>query len=187
MTTRSHTVFAAAMLALSAAAFTPTIASAQVGVSVVIGQAPPPLRYERVPPPRSGYIWSPGYWDWRSNRHVWIGGDWVAVRPGYVYSQPHWVQRQGRWYREQARWNRGPHGDRDHDGIPNRYDHHDNRGHYRDDRRDYRNDHRVDHRGDNRGRGDRDHDGVPNRHDRDRDGDGVPNRHDNRPDNPRRN
>jgi hypothetical protein len=178
MNTRSHTIFAAALLALSAAAFTPSIAAAQVGVTVVIGQAPPPLRYERVPPPRNGYIWSPGYWDWRSNRHVWIGGNWVAARPGYVYAQPHWVQRQGRWYREQARWNRGPNGDRDHDGVPNRYDHHDNRGHYRDDHRndhrsDHRNDHRNDHRDDHRGRGDRDHDGVPDRHDR-------------RPDNPRR-
>ena len=47
--------------------------------------------------------------------------------------------------------------DRDHDGIPNRYDH------------------------------DRDNDGIRDRRDRDRDGDGVPNRYDSRPDNPRRN
>ncbi len=36
MNTRSHTIFAAALLALSAAAFTPSIASAQVGVTVVV-------------------------------------------------------------------------------------------------------------------------------------------------------
>lgn len=125
--------------------------------------APPPPRYEPVPVPRPGYIWAPGYWEWRSNRHVWIGGSWIAARPGYVYSQPHWAQRDGRWYRQEARWERGPNGDRDHDGIPNRYDRHDNRGH-----------------------GDRDHDGVPNRYDRDRDGDGVPNRYDHHPDNRRR-
>jgi hypothetical protein len=58
------------------------------------------------------------------------------------------VQHDGRWMREEARWDRGPNGDRDHDGIPNRYDRHDNRG----DRRD-------------RPNGDRDHDGVPNRYD----------------------
>jgi hypothetical protein len=130
--------------------------------------APPPPRYERVPSPRPGYIWSPGYWDWQGNRHQWISGNWIASRPGYVYSQPRWVEHGGRWQREEARWERGPNGDRDHDGIPNRYDRHDNRA-------------------DNRGHGDRDHDGVPNRYDRDRDGDGVPNRYDNRPDNPRRN
>ncbi|WP_408014840.1 thrombospondin type 3 repeat-containing protein [Rugamonas rivuli] len=224
MIKRSHNIYAAAMLALSAAAFAPAIASAQVGVSVVIGNAPPPARfesipaprhgyvwapgywnwdghrhvwlagrwenerrgaeyrraewiregggwrldpggwvtvssvptrvdyvtvapppprYEAVPGPRVGYIWAPGYWDWRGNRHEWIGGSWISARPGYVYAQPHWVQRDGRWLREEARWERGPYGDRDHDGIPNRYD-------------------------------------------RDRDGDGVPNRYDRRPDNPRR-
>ncbi|MQA23610.1 hypothetical protein GEV01_29215 [Rugamonas sp. FT103W] len=98
--------------------------------------APPPPRYEAVPGPRVGYIWAPGYWDWRGNRHEWIGGSWISARPGYVYAQPHWVQRDGRWLREEARWERGPYGDRDHDGIPNRYDR------------------------------DRDGDGVPNRYDR---------------------
>ena len=59
----------------------------------------------------------------------------------------------------------GPLGDRDHDGIPNAFDHNNNnRAGYRD----------------------QDHDGVPNRYDRDRDGDGVPNRYDRAPDNPDR-
>jgi hypothetical protein len=133
--------------------------------------APPPPRYERIPDPRPGYVWSPGYWEWRANRHVWIGGNWIASRPGYVYAQPRWVERDGRWFREEARWERGPNGDRDHDGIPNRYDRHDDR---------------RDHRGDRHGYGDRDHDGIPNRYDRDRDGDGVPNRYDAHPDNRRR-
>jgi hypothetical protein len=63
MIKRSHTIYAAAMLALSAAAFAPAIATAQVGVSVVIGNAPPPPRFESVPAPRRGYIWAPGYWN----------------------------------------------------------------------------------------------------------------------------
>jgi hypothetical protein len=257
MTVRSHTIFAAAMLALSAAAFAPATASAQVGLNIVIGDAPPPPRfesvpvarrgyvwapgywnwdghrhvwaagrweaerrgaqyrraewirddggwrldqggwatvdsrpvevdyitvapppprYERVPPPRSGYVWAPGYWDWRGNRHIWIDGNWVGARPGYVYSQPRWIEHGGRWQRQESRWERGPNGDRDHDGIPNRYDRHDNGG--------YRDDHRNDYR--HEGRRDQDHDGVPNKFDRDRDGDGVPNRYDHRPDNPRR-
>lgn len=198
MNIRSSALVTAALLTLGTAALAPVTAAAspQVGVTIVIGDPPPPPRYERIPPPRHGYIWSPGYWDWRSHRHVWVGGNWVAVRPGYVYSQPHWVQRDGRWYREAARWNRGPHGDRDRDGIPNRYDHYDNRGYARPGPRHepqhhynpgnhYGHDKRGDHRG-HGGRGDNDRDGVPNRYDRDRDGDGVPNRHDRRPDNPRR-
>jgi hypothetical protein len=63
----------------------------------------------------------------------------------------------------------GPYGDRDRDGIPNRYDNYDNR----------------------RAWGDRDHDGIPNAYDRydnryarDRDRDGVPDRYDRAPNNP---
>lgn len=251
-----YSITAAAMIALSSAAFLPQAAMAQVGVNVVIGNAPPPPRYEAVPQARRGYVWAPGYWNWDGQRHVWAGGQWIqerggnqyrraewvrennqwrldrggwiavqaqpvryeeirvappapryermpqarhgyvwspghwewrgrrydwapgvwiAERPGHVYVAPTWNQRDGRWVMEQGRWNeRGPNGDRDHDGIPNRYDHNNGR--------------------DNNGRPhDRDGDGVPNRFDNtpprpgDRDGDGVPNRNDSRPDNPRRN
>lgn len=106
--------------------------------------APPPPRYERIPPPRPGYLWAPGYWEWRGHRHEWVGGRWLVERPGYRYNPPHWAEREGRWYRDEERWERhdherGPgrgHGDRDHDGVPDRHDR------------------------------DRDGDGVPNRYDR---------------------
>lgn len=121
--------------------------------------APPRPRHEWMPRPRNGYIWAPGHWEWRGQRHDWVAGAWVAERPGYVYSPHNWVQRDGRWYMEEGRWSPregyGHHGDRDRDGIPDRREH--------------------------------DRDGVPNRNDHDRDGDGVPNRFDNHPDNPRRN
>jgi hypothetical protein len=58
----------------------------------------------------------------------------------------------------------GAWGDRDHDGIPNAYDHNNTR----------------------RGSGDQDHDGIPNRYDTDRDGDGIPNKYDRSPANPHR-
>jgi hypothetical protein len=121
--------------------------------------APPPPRHERVPRSRDGYLWQPGYWNWRGNRYEWIPGIWIADRPGYSYSQPAWVQRDGRWFFEGSHWT--PRGrDRDHDGIPDRYE--------------------------RNGRHDQDHDGVPDRRDADRDGDGVRNDRDARPDNPRR-
>ncbi|SFU51279.1 YXWGXW repeat-containing protein [Pseudoduganella namucuonensis] len=179
------TLYAAALLALSSAAFAPAQALAQVDFSVVIGNAPPPLRHEVIPRPRPGYVWSPGYWDWRGHRHVWVPGHYLRARPGYVYMQPQWIERDGQWYREGGRWDRqerhaGYRRDSDHDGIPNRYDRdrdgdgipnrYDRNNHYRD----------------RAGNGDQDRDGVPNRVDRDRDGDGVPNRVDDRPNNPRR-
>ena len=121
-----------------------------------VSVAPPRIRYERTPRPRDGYLWTSGHWEWRGQRHDWVPGVWIAERPGYSYSPANWTQRDGRWYMEQSRWSpRGGRGDRDHDGIPNRYD--------------------------------RDNDRIQNRSDHDRDGDGIPNRRDNTPDDPNRN
>lgn len=135
----------------------------------IVRIAPPAPRYERVPRARPGYVWVPGHWSWRGNRHEWVRGDWVRARSGYVYAQPRWVQRDGGWYMDQGRWEqRGR--DRDRDGVPDRLE-----------RRD----------GDRDGvpdayDRDRDNDGVRNSQDRDRDGDGVRNSRDRRPDNPRK-
>jgi hypothetical protein len=90
-----------------------------------ISVAPPPLRYEVIPQPRYGHVWTPGYWDYRAHhrgsyRHVWVNGYWLAERPGYYYQPRRWVQRDGYWYNERSRW------DRDGDGVSNRYDRHPN-------------------------------------------------------------
>ncbi len=170
---------AALILAGAAAAPLPSLAASNV--SLYIGTAPPAPVYERVPPPRHGYVWAPGYWNWAGHRHVWVPGYWVAERPGYVYNAPAWYQGGGGWYMQPARWtayggyDRGyehVYRDRDRDGIPDRYEV--RRGWDRD---------RYEH-GRRDGRWDQDRDGIPNRYDRDRDGDGVPNRYDRRPDNP---
>ena len=79
-------------------------------------QAPPAPRYERVPAPRRGMVWSEGHWEWRGHRHVWIPGTWVRVRQGYQYHQPGWAERNGQWYFNNGGW------DRDGDGVPNRHD-----------------------------------------------------------------
>jgi len=121
--------------------------------TIIVRTAPPPPRSEAVPEARRGYTWAPGHWDWNGRRYVWMRGKWVRDEPGYVYRPQVWEERNGRWVAERGGWTPG---DRDHDGIPNRYDR------------------------------DRDNDGIPNRYDRDRDNDGVPNRADAQPNNPRR-
>jgi hypothetical protein len=88
---------------------------------IVVQSAPPPVRAERVPPPRRGYIWVPGHWDWRGQRHQWVKGTWMRDRPGYTYNQPRWEQRDGRWQMERGAWARGGR-DRDGDGVRNRND-----------------------------------------------------------------
>ena len=125
-----------AALAVSSIGFIPVPASAQVYIDI----APPAPRYEVIPADRAGYVWQPGYWDWRGSRHVWVRGHWVRERQGLYFHPSRWVERDGRWYLEKGRWDRERYayrgrGDRDRDGVPNRYDR------------------------------DRDNDGVPNRFD----------------------
>lgn len=72
----------------------------------------------------------------------------VYVQPAPVYAQRAPVYAQPRVVHARGR-ERGPWGDADHDGVPNRYDRHDDR--------------RVAYGG---GWGDADGDGVPNRYDR---------------------
>jgi hypothetical protein len=128
-----------AAMATASIAWMPLPASAQVYVEI----APPAPRYEVVPAHREGYVWAPGYWDYRAGRYVWVRGHWERERRGYYWHPNRWVERDGRWYLERGRWDRERYaeyrgrgyGDRDRDGVPNRYDR------------------------------DRDNDGVPNRFD----------------------
>lgn len=123
-----------AALAVSSIGVIPLTASADVWVNV----APPAPRHEVVPAERHGYVWAPGYWDRRGHEWVWVRGHWERERHGMYWHPQRWVERDGRWVREGGRWDRERYvmGDRDRDGVPNRYDR------------------------------DRDGDGVPNRYDR---------------------
>lgn len=130
----------AVLLAASAALYFPTAAMARVNVDVIIGTAPPPVRYEVVPAPRQGYVWAPGYWDWTGRRYVWVGGRWDYMRPGQIYYRPEWRHGPGGWHLDRGGWrsnrhhdvHRGhyDHGRRDHHDRYDHYDHHD-RGHGR--------------------------------------------------------
>ncbi|WP_431274307.1 YXWGXW repeat-containing protein [Variovorax ureilyticus] len=108
----------ASLLTVGAAMVAPTAAQAQAVISVQVG--PPPVRHEPVPPPRPGYVWAPGHYEWNGHRYVWYRGDWMRGRPGYAYRAPEWREHNGRWDYQSGRW------DNDHDGVPNRYDRHPN-------------------------------------------------------------
>ncbi|MGV8899829.1 MAG: YXWGXW repeat-containing protein [Burkholderiaceae bacterium] len=98
---------AAAILVLSTAAFIPTQAVAQVGFSIVISNAPPPVRYEVVPAPRRGYEWAPGYWNWNGGRHAWAPGHWERARSGHHYQRPEWRHGNNGWQLNRGGWQRG--------------------------------------------------------------------------------
>lgn len=132
-----------------------------------IRSGPPPARYEATPRARPGYIWAPGYWDWRGDRHAWVRGTWLRVRPGHVYYQPRWQQRNGEWYFEQGYWEQTRRArDRERDGDPDR----------------------ITRRNGAPGafNNDRNNDGIRDRTVADRDGDGFFNTNDRYPDNPHR-
>jgi hypothetical protein len=103
---RKLAVIAGLGLALGSAVYVPPAAAREVIVQV--GVAPPPPRFERVPPPRAGWVWAPGYWAWRGPRagHVWIGGHWERVRRGYVYRPAGWVHYGNGWRFREGYWGR---------------------------------------------------------------------------------
>jgi hypothetical protein len=114
--------------------------------AIVITEAPPAVREERIPEYRRGYDWAPGHWAWRNGQYVWVEGRFLRERRGMHGVGDRWVQRpNGRWEYVAGHWARGERrgqymgnrgmGDRDRDGVPNRYDR------------------------------DKDNDGVPNRYD----------------------
>ena len=110
---KTLTVLAAASATISVSAIAAPYVDVRVG--------PPPPRHEVVPPARAGYVWSPGYWDWRGHRHVWVNGHWERARHGHVYHEPRWEQSGDQWRLHHGNWAKG---DRDHDGVPNRVDAH---------------------------------------------------------------
>ena len=131
------------LAALVASSISAISVPASAAVGIYLDVAPPAPRVEIVPAARSGFVWAPGYWDYRNGRHAWVKGHWVRERHGMFWHPDRWEQRDGRWVLQRGAWNREEWrerrlagGDRDRDGIPNRLDR------------------------------DRDGDGVPNRLDR---------------------
>jgi hypothetical protein len=93
----------AAMLAL---AFGLQAPSAQAGVAVDIDIAPPAPRVIVAPPPRAGFVWAPGYWNWNGRSHVWHDGYWVRERRGYHCVPDAWVSRGPHYHYQRGHWER---------------------------------------------------------------------------------
>ena len=73
---------------------------------VFVDRAPPAAQVEIVPGPRQGYVWSPGYYNYENNQHVWVKGESIREREGYSYQPNRWVEHDGRWNLESSRWDR---------------------------------------------------------------------------------
>lgn len=97
-------LYGAAVIAVSAAAFAPLQASAQINVNIIVPTAPPPVLIETAPSPRVGYVWAPGYWSWNGNRHVWSEGRWEQARAGHYYERPEWHRDGDKWRFREGGW-----------------------------------------------------------------------------------
>lgn len=161
------------LAAVLATALTGFGAAAHAQYTAIVSVAPPAPQYEVVPGARAGYVWDAGHYEYRGNRYVWVPGRWLEARDGYQWEQRRWVQRGNEWQLVGGDWRRGPNGDRDGDGVANRYD------------RDRDGDGVPNRYDNNRNRmgpnADLDRDGISNRNDRDIDGDGIRNNRDSHP------
>jgi len=92
-----------ALAGLSAAMAAPAVARTYVDIEV----RPPEPRVIEVPPPRRGYVWAPGYWQWNGHKHVWVEGRWMHERHGSHWVPAHWDERHGRYHFEPGHWERG--------------------------------------------------------------------------------
>ena len=95
-------------------------AAARTNVDVYLNYGPPPAPVEYIPAPRAGWVWVPGFWDWRGghHRHAWVSGHWERARHGYYYAPSRWVPYGDRWGFHRGGWRR----DSDRDGVPDRFD-----------------------------------------------------------------
>jgi len=97
-----------AVLAVAlAAGLSVSTAIARTDVAVELSVGPPPVVYEAVPPPRVGYVWAPGYWDYNGHRHVWAKGHWERERHGDRWVRGEWHEHDGRWTLTRGHWEHG--------------------------------------------------------------------------------
>jgi hypothetical protein len=112
-------LFSIKVAALGAAAVLLTACAAQVRVAapvyvppaavVDVQVAPPPLPvYVQPPCPVVGWMWTPGYWGWRSAGYYWVPGTWVAPpRIGVLWTPGYWGFAGGAYVWHAGYW--GPH------------------------------------------------------------------------------
>ena len=90
----------------------PAHSFAQVAISVAIGPPVLPV-YAQPPCPTEGFMWTPGYWGWRTEGYYWVPGTWVvAPYVGALWTPPYWGFDGGRyrmhigyWLQSLSAWN----------------------------------------------------------------------------------
>jgi hypothetical protein len=94
------------LLVLSLPLFAAAPSRAEVGVSIVVGFAPPVLPvYEQPLCPEAGWMWTPGYWAWGDDDYYWVPGEWVpAPFVGALWTPPYWGWQNGEYVFNAGYW-----------------------------------------------------------------------------------
>ncbi len=56
-----------------------------------------------MPPPRAGFVWDAGHWNWEG-RYVWVPGHWVEARPGARWVAGVWQPYRGQYRYVPGHW-----------------------------------------------------------------------------------
>jgi hypothetical protein len=69
---------------------------------------PPPPREEEQPElTQDGYLWTPGYWTWRTLRYIWIPGAWRRPpQVGFLWTPAYWALDGGMYIFHPGHWGR---------------------------------------------------------------------------------
>jgi hypothetical protein len=74
------------------------------GTEIVTDTPPPPDRAEHAPPPRDGYAWAPGHWEWNRHSYVWVSGTWIVEHRSAHWVADRWEQVGSQWRFEPGHW-----------------------------------------------------------------------------------
>jgi hypothetical protein len=80
--------------------------SVSAGSDIVTGAPPPPDRIEHAPPPRDGYVWGAGHWEWNGRSYVWTSGTWIPERRAAHWVVARWEQVGTQWHYIAGHWER---------------------------------------------------------------------------------
>lgn len=79
---------------------------AYAGSEIVTDTAPPPPQAEHAPPPRDGYVWGAGHWEWNGRSYVWVSGTWILARRFAHWINARWEQSGSQWHYIAGHWER---------------------------------------------------------------------------------
>jgi hypothetical protein len=74
-----------------------------VAAEIITDTAPPPVRSESPPPPRAGYVWAPGHWEWTGRLYAWNSGTWIVEHRGH-WVPDQWEQMGAQWHFLRGHW-----------------------------------------------------------------------------------